>query len=155
MTVTVCFAQYCFWLSSISDKYIWPHSAAKRFQNRSILLYTKRPKSSELPVTPSPGSHSDLLSPRFARYALTFLNWSSAPSTSKKGSANPVRIFQQQFLKRSMSDLSQSWALSWIYLSLCNRPIFMLKSLFVYPLISNKATVSQYILHSKLLRFRF
>ena len=57
---------------------------------------------------PPPGAHFDLLSPRFARYALTFLNWSSAPSTSKKGSAGPARIFQQQFLKRNMSDLFQS-----------------------------------------------
>ena len=49
----------CFWLSSISDKYIWPDSVAKRFQNRSISLeYTKRPKSSELlgalPLEPTP-----------------------------------------------------------------------------------------------------
>ena len=40
--------------------------------------------------------------------------------------------------------LSQSWALSWIYLSLCNRPIFMQKSLFMYLLISNKVTVTVY-----------
>ena len=130
----------CFWPSSMG-----PDSVAKRFQNRSILLYTKRPKSSELPGAPlPPGAHSDLLSPRFPRYALTFLNWSSAPSTSKNGSAGPARIFQQQFLKRNMSDLSQSWALGWIYLSLCNRPIFMLKSFFMYPLISNKVTVTVY-----------
>ena len=88
----------CFWLSSISDKYIWPDSVAKRFQNRSILLeYTKRPKSSELPGAPPPGAHSELLSPRFARYAPTFLNWSTQEKKEKEKKEKVPRALQESF----------------------------------------------------------
>ena len=54
-------------------------------------------------LVPLPGAHSDLLSPCFARYALTFLNWSSAPSTSKKvrGPCKNLStaIFQTQYVR--------------------------------------------------------
>ena len=148
----------CFWLSSISDKYIWPDSVAKRFQNRSILLeYTKRPKSSELPGAPPLGAHSELFSPR---YAPTFLNWSTQKKKKKKKRKKKEKKKEKKKRKKRFRGpcknlstaisqtqyvrLSQSWALSWIYLPLCNRPIFMQKSLFMYLLISNKVTVTVY-----------
>ena len=95
----------CFWLCLFPTN-IRPDSVAKRFQNRSISLeYTKRPNNplsfwGLLPLEPTP-----IYSPLASLATLwLFLIGRAPPSTPPKSSASPAKIFQQQFLKRSMSD---------------------------------------------------